>query len=171
MAHSVRVHRAGLAVVALASVLLLTGCNPGGGAAESYSGLPVSDSAAAAEGEGGEAEGEGESAGHAGDAVHIDEEALAEGKPQVTWLNEGTQIALVMGGSSSCPPVGEQIRVLDEAGDGNRVAIDLVQRPEDEICTADFVPHTTVFWTPTYVTTTEPLEVEVAGNTVTVPVK
>jgi hypothetical protein len=35
----------------------------------------------------------------------------------------------------------------------------------------DFVPHTTVFWTPTDVTTTEPLTVEVAGTTVTVPIK
>jgi hypothetical protein len=46
-----------------------------------------------------------------------------------------------------------------------------VQRPEDEICTADFVPHTTLFWTPTDVSTTEPLTVEVSGYEITVPIK
>ena len=76
-----------------------------------------------------------------------------------------------MYGSSTCPTVGKEIRVLEKAGEGNRVAIDLVQRPEDEICTADFVPHTTLFWTPVDVTTTEPLVVEVAGSEVQVPIK
>lgn len=165
MAHSVRV-RAGLAVAALASVFLLAAC-ASGTAAESYSGLPVSDGAGAPEGHGTEG-GEGEEGGEAGEGA-IDEELLNE--PQVVWLREGAQLALVIGGSSSCPSVGERIRVLDEAGEGNRVAIDLVERPEDEVCTMDFVPHTTVFWTPADVTTTEPLTVEVAGTTVTVPIK
>jgi len=171
MAHSVRVRRAGLAAAALASVLLLTACNPGGGPAEDYTGLPVSDEEAAVEGEAGEAEGEGEVEGEAElPAGAIDEEALGEG-PQVVWLEQGGQLALVIGGSSSCPSVGREIRVLDKAGEGNRVAIDLVERPDDEVCTMDFVPHTTVFWTPTEVTTTEELLVEVAGTTVTVPIK
>ena len=67
--------------------------------------------------------------------------------------------------------MGEEIRVLEEADEGNRVAIDLVQRPDDEACTMDFVPHTTLFWTPYDVTTTEPLVVEVAGYEITVPLK
>ncbi len=170
MAHSVRVRRAGLAVAALASVFLLAAC-ASGAAAENYSGLPVSDGAGAAEGgegESGETEG-GEGGEEAGEGA-IDEEALGE-EPQVVWLREGAQLAVVIGGSSSCPSVGERIRVLEKADQGNRVAIDLVERPEDEVCTMDFVPHTTVFWTPTDVTTTEPLTVEVAGTTVTVPIK
>jgi hypothetical protein len=170
MAHSVRVRRAGLAVAALASVFFLAAC-ASGAPTENYSGLPVSDEEAAAEGEAGEGEGEGEVEGEAEvPAGAIDEEALGEG-PQVVWLEEGAQLALVIGGSSTCPSVGEKIRVLDKAGEGNRVAIDLVERPEDEVCTMDFVPHTTVFWTPTDVTTTEPLTVDVAGTSVTVPIK
>jgi hypothetical protein len=50
------------------------------------------------------------------------------------------------------------------------VAIDLTERPEEEVCTMDFVPHTTVFWTPLKVTN-EPLKVEVGDSAVTVPVK
>lgn len=164
MAHSVRVRRAGLAAAALASVLLLAACNPGGAPAESFTGLPVTDHAGTpAEGD------EGDDGAGAGDD-HSLEEAVQEG-PQVVWLRQGAQLALVVGGSSSCPTVGERIRVLDEAGEGNRVAIELVERPEGEICTMDFVPHTTVFWTPTDVTTTEPLVVEVAGESITVPIK
>lgn len=171
MAHSVRVRRAGLAVAALVSVFLLSACASGAGPAEDYSGLPVSDEQAAAEGEAGEAEGESEVEGEAElPAGAIDEEALGEG-PQVVWLEEGAQLALVIGGSSTCPSVGRELRVLDKADEGNRVAIDLVERPEDEVCTMDFVPHTTVFWTPYDVTTTKPLTVEVAGTTVTVPIK
>lgn len=170
MAHSVRVRRAGLAVAALTSVFLLAAC-ASTGPTEDYSGLPVSDEEAAAEGEAGEAEGESEVEGEAElPAGAIDEEALGDG-PQVVWLEEGAQLALVIGGSSTCPSVGRDIRVLDKADEGNRVAIDLVERPEDEVCTMDFVPHTTVFWTPYDVTTTKPLTVEVDGTTVTVPIK
>ena len=57
------------------------------------------------------------------------------------------------------------------AGEGNRVAIDVVKRPENEACTMDLAPHTTLFWTPVEVTTTEPLTVEVLGTEVEVPIK
>ena len=147
MAPSVRLRRVGLAAVALASVFLLSACNPSGNAAGNFSGLPVAEE---------EVE---------GPAFEESEE------PQVAWWEEGGQLALVIYGSSTCPSVGQEIRVLEPAGEGNRVAIDLVQRPEDEVCTMDFVPHTTLFWTPVEVTTTEPLIVEVAGFDVEVPIK
>lgn len=133
----------------MASVFLLSACNPGGGAIENYSGLPVSDYAGDAEGNEGAPE----------DAV------------SAAWQQQGGKIAVTIPGSSTCPVVGSNIRVLDKAGEGNRVAVDVVERDENEACTMDLVPHTTVFWTPVTVTTTEELVVEVAGESVTVPVK
>ena len=153
--------------VVLASVLLLSGCNPPGAPAENFSGLPVADEAAPIDVD-------PESGGEENDASEEVEEGAPfeeSESPQVVWWEQGGQLALVIYGSSTCPSVGRDIRVLDKAGEGNRVAIDLVERPDDEICTMDFVPHTTLFWTPVSVTTTEPLEVEVAGTSVTVPIK
>lgn len=146
---SVLLRRAGFAAAAVASVFLLSACNPGGGAIENYSGLPVSDYAGDAEGNEGAPE----------DAV------------SAAWQQQGGKIAVTIPGSSTCPVVGSNIRVLDKAGEGNRVAVDVVERDENEACTMDLVPHTTVFWTPVTVTTTEELVVEVAGESVTVPVK
>jgi hypothetical protein len=167
MAPSVRLRRVGLAAVALASVFLLSGCNPSGQAAENFSGLPVAEEAAPVDVD-------PESGGEIDDPAEEEVEGPAweeSDQPQVAWWEEGGQLALVIYGSSTCPTVGEQIRVLEPAGEGNRVAIDLVQRPDDEVCTMDFVPHSTIFWTPTEVTTTEPLVVEVAGFDVEVPIK
>jgi len=167
MAPSVRLRRVGLAAVALASVFLLSGCNPSGNAAGNYPGLPVAEEAVPIDVD-------PESGGETDDVSEEEVEGPTfeeSDEPQVAWWEQGGQIVLVTYGSSSCPMVGEQIRVLEPAGEGNRVAIDLVQRPENEICTMDFVPHTTVFWTPVEVTTTEPLIVEVAGFEVEVPIK
>jgi hypothetical protein len=167
MAPSVRLRRVGLAAVALASVFLLSGCNPSGQAAENFSGLPVAEEAAPVDVD-------PESGGEIDDPAEEEVEGPAweeSDQPQVAWWEEGGQLALVVYGSSTCPTVGQEIRVLEPAGEGNRVAIDLVQRPDDEVCTMDFVPHTTIFWTPVEVTTTEPLVVEVAGFDVEVPIK
>jgi hypothetical protein len=153
--------------VALASVFLLSGCNPSGQAAENFSGLPVAEEAAPVDVD-------PESGGEIDDPAEEEVEGPAweeSDQPQVAWWEEGGQLALVVYGSSTCPTVGQGIRVLEPAGEGNRVAIDLVQRPDDEVCTMDFVPHTTIFWTPVEVTTTEPLVVEVAGFDVEVPIK
>lgn len=145
---SLLVRRAGFAAAAVASVFLLSACNPGGGAIENYSGTPVSDHAGDAEGNTGSHDG-----------------------AQAVWLMQGAQLAVTVPGSSTCPVVGSNIRVLDKKHEGNRVAIDVVQRDENEACTMDSVPHTTVFWTPVDVTTTEKLVVEVSGQSITVPVK
>lgn len=151
----VRARRAGFAAAAaLASVLLLAACGPGAGPIENYTGEPVSDHPGDAEGNTETEPGEEPSEGLA-----------------AAWLQQGGRLAVTIWGSSTCPSVGREIRVIDPAGEGNRVAVDLVQRPEDEVCTMDYVPHTTVFWTPLDVTTTEPLVVEVAGQSVEVPIK
>ena len=39
------------------------------------------------------------------------------------------------------------------------------------VCTMDFVPHTTIFGTPENTTTTQPLNVDVNGEEIVVPVK
>jgi hypothetical protein len=170
MATTERVRRAGLAVAALASVLLLSACTASGDAAENFPGRPVLEEAEPVD-----VGGEGDVAGDVGSEEEEAEEAVdpmePNDTPEVVWWEEGAQLALTISGSSSCPVVGEKIRTLDEAGKGNRVAIDLVQRDENEVCTMDFVPHTTLFWTPADVTTTEPLVVEVFGTEVTVPIK
>lgn len=163
----VRVRRVGLLAVALASVFLLSACNPPGSPAENFAGLPVADEAAPI----------GDDAEEGGDESDAPEEELEgepfdeNGEPNVVWWEEGGQLALVVYGSSTCPVVGENIRVLDKAGEGNRVAIDVVKRAENEVCTMDLVPHTTLFWTPVEVTTTEPLIVDVIGTEVEVPIK
>jgi hypothetical protein len=167
MATMVRARRVGLMAAALASVFLLSGCNPSGNPAEDFPGVPVAD----------EADPIGvdpEEGGEESDASEEEEEGEPfneDGDPNVVWWEQGGQLALVVWGSSTCPVVGERISVIDPAGEGNRVAIDVVKRAEDEACTMDLVPHTTVFWTPTEVTTTEPLVVEVLGTEVEVPVK
>ncbi|MDQ0576482.1 hypothetical protein [Agromyces albus] len=150
MAPSVGFRRAGFAAVALASVFLLAACAASGSPAEHYAGLPVSEH----QEEGGHEEPENE-----------------EGEPVAAWVGQGAQLAVTIWGSSSCPQVGRNITVVEPAGEGNTVAIDLVERPEDEVCTMDLAPYTTVFWTPVDVTTTEPLRVEVGDSAVTVPVK
>jgi hypothetical protein len=160
MAPSLRLRRAGLLALAVSSVFLLSACNPPSGAAENFPGVPTEGDADVVDVDSGHDE--------AGDTHEI---PSSEEGPVVVWWADGGQLALIVSGSSTCPVVGDQIRVLEPAGEGNRVAIDLVVRPDDEICTMDFVPHTTLFWTPTTVTTTEPLFVEVAGEEIEVPVK
>jgi hypothetical protein len=160
MAPSLRLRRAGLLALAVSSVFLLSACNPPAGAAENFPGVPTEADADVVDVDSG--------TDPAGDTEEI---PSSEDGPVAVWWADGGQLALIVSGSSTCPVVGEQIRVLEPAGEGNRVAIDLVERPADEVCTMDFVPHTTLFWTPVTVTTTEPLIVEVADTEITVPVK
>ena len=89
---------------------------------------------------------------------------------QAFWLHEGTQIAITISGSSTCPYIVKGIDVLEPAGEGNRIAAD-VPPLGNEPCTMDYVPHTTVFSTPGRITTTEPLTIEVGEQTVVLPVK
>ncbi|MFF2371854.1 hypothetical protein [Agromyces sp. NPDC058110] len=151
MHSSLTLRRAGLAAVAVASVFLLSACNPSPRPIENFSGEPVSD--------------------HEGDAEgHTDESAADEGL-SATWLQQGGQIAITISGSSTCPVVGTRINVVDRAGEGNRVSVDVEGPADDEVCTMDFVPHTTVFWSPVFVTDTEPLVVEVGEQSYTLAIK
>ena len=170
MAPSARLRRSGLIAVALSTLFLLSACTPPGGAAEDFPGRPVPEEATAVDVEAGPDEAsvggsEGEEAEEEEDPREPNDE------PIVVWWADGGQLALTISGSSGCPMVGNEIRVLEPAGEGNRVALSLVEYPENQVCTADFVPHTTLFWTPYDVTTTEPLFVEVMDTEIEVPVK
>ena len=135
-----------LTVATLAAAFALTGCTVTG-PTENFSGLP--------------------------DEEHIvtESEGGIDSPVQAFWLHEGAQIGVSISGSSSCPVIGSQIIVVDPAGEGNTVEITTVPQAEDKICTMDFVPHTSVFWTPDFVTTTEPLTIRVGDQEVELPIK
>lgn len=85
---------------------------------------------------------------------------LSETDNYATWLNDGDSIAVVLFGSSTCPKVGRTMTV--RASNSLRVEIDPI--PSDKVCTADLVPHTTVWNTPSEVTTTSNVTIEVEGS-------
>lgn len=172
MAPHVDVRRLPLAAAALASVLLLAGCAPGSGPVEDFAGLPVAEEEVEAEGEG-EAEETDEGGPTEDEADEEDAEEAPEptgDEPVVQYLNDGGRLAITIWGSSTCPVVPSELRVTAEAGEGNAVEA-VLPEPPDRPCTMDYTPHTTVFSTPADVTTTEPLEVTVGEQTVTVPIK
>mgnify|MGYP001807783535 CR=1 FL=1 len=90
---------------------------------------------------------------------------------QAFWLQEGSQIAVSIPGSSGCPVIGSDIKVLKPRGEGNSVEIVTVPIPDDTICTMDLVPHTSVFWTPANITTTEPVSILVDGQEIELETK
>ena len=133
-----------VSIAALAAAFLLTGCTVTGATA-SFAGVP--------------------------DEHDVSQESEADDSGlQAFWVEDGSAVAIAISGSSTCPVVGTRINVVSPAGDGNTISIDTAPLP-DRPCTMDFVPHTTVFWTPNTVTTAEPLVVQVGDRTVTLPVK
>lgn len=90
---------------------------------------------------------------------------------QAFWLHEGTEVAIAIWGSSTCPVEGTAIHIVKPAGEGNVVSVDVRPVGDEKICTRDYVPTTTVFYTPGRITTTEPLTIKVNGSQVVLPVK
>jgi hypothetical protein len=134
-----------LAIPALAFALVLTGCTLPG-PSSNFPGLP--------------------------DEEQIAQESEADDSGiQAFWLEEGDSIAIAISGSSTCPVIGSRLNVIEQAGEGNIVEVKPEAQPADQVCTMDFVPHTTTFPTPNDVTTTEPLVVRVGDKEVTVPIK
>ena len=104
-------------VAALATVAVLAGCS-------SAPGRPLED--------------------YAGEPKGVDAPASsAGGAAWAAWLEDGTQFAIVLYGSSSCPP---KVQNVSATGDATITAT-LAPAPGG-ICTHDYVPHTTVFATP-----------------------
>ena len=143
MATTVR-NRFVIATVVAASALLLTGCAP-------VPNTPTADFPGFPEG------------------VDVESDAPT-GEPQAAWIGIGNKIAITIFGSSTCPFVGSAIHVEKQAGEGNAVSIEVPPLPEQP-CTMDLVPHTTEFWTPQDVTTTEPLEITVLEQTIVLSTK
>jgi hypothetical protein len=175
MAEGSLVKRLSFAALAAASVLLLAACAPIGNApVANYQGVPDLGAPAPA----GEESDEGGSLSADDEVPEVPEpegeqrDLAAEvmDGPVAAWLEEGAQLAVSIGGSSTCPYIGSAIHVIEGEGEGNTVRIDIEPLP-DRPCTMDFVPHTTVFWTPMDVSTTVPLTVQVMDQEITVPVK
>ena len=153
MEQRLRGRHVGALLVALGA-LSLSGCaSPT--SIEDFSGLPTIP--VAAEGEGAEPE--------------LEQVDVPEGETSVVYLDYGDRLALVTWGSSTCPIVGTDIVVVEDASSGNSVRIETNEIPADAVCTSDFVPHTTIFGTPENTTTTKPLNVDVNGEEIVVPVK
>ncbi|MFK4728776.1 hypothetical protein ROT00_03730 [Agromyces mediolanus] len=148
MVSSTGIRRASLAAAALASVFLLSACAPGTSPVENFPGLPESEH------------------GEAGHETGGEESAL-----QAQWLELGGKLAVTTFGSSTCPIIGTDIKVIEPAGEGNTVEIVVPEQDETKPCTMDYVPHTTVFWTPMNVTTTEKLTVRLGEQQFVLPIK
>lgn len=111
----------------------------------------------------------------------VGETATSDAGISASWFVRGAEIAITTWGSSTCPVSGNWIHVVKPRGEGNTVSIDLNPiafdgpAPDgpapDGGCTADRVPHTTLFYTPGAVTTTEPLRILIAGEVLVLPIK
>ncbi|MRG60152.1 hypothetical protein GE115_09760 [Agromyces sp. CFH 90414] len=152
---STSIRRAVLASVALASVFVLAACAPPKSVAETFPGEPVIEHAVEEDEE----------------AAEESEEHAVEGETSAVWLGQGGQFAVTTWGSSTCPVVGTDLRVLEPAGQGNAVEIITKQYPDDQVCTMDLVPYTSVFWTPMNIAPTEVFTVHIDGTEIEVPVK
>lgn len=141
MATSARNRRFVLATVVAASALLLTGCAAIGN-------TPTGNFAGAPE----------------------NAELHEEGTPVASWQQFGQKIAITTFGSSTCPLIGSTINVVKKAEDGNEVRVDFAPLP-DRPCTMDLVPHTTEFWTPENITTTQPLTIQLLDQTIELDIK
>jgi hypothetical protein len=170
---------AGAAVLLVGAAATLTGC-ASNAAITDYAGVPVvrvletrEVTAGGSEGDGDQEAGEVEGAledeqGGAQDVRFVEQELEVEpGQAAATYLENGVKLAVVLWGSSTCPPVGERMHVLPD--EPNAVRIDLREIPQDRPCTMDLVPHTTVFGTKT--STVEPLVIHVGDETIELPVK
>lgn len=104
---------------------------------------------------------------YAGEPKGVDAPASsAGGASWAAWLDDGAQFAIVLYGSSTCPPTVDHIR----AGGDATITATLAPAPGG-ICTHDFVPHTTVFTTPQGTTKTSEVSVELPDQTLTLPAR
>lgn len=90
----------------------------------------------------------------------------AGGASWAAWLNGGAQFAIVLYGSSSCPPKVANIAATDD----HTITATLAPAPGG-ICTRDYAPHTTVFTTPDRITKTAQVSVVLPDATLTLPAR
>jgi len=89
----------------------------------------------------------------------------AGGAPWAAWLEGGDELAVTLYGSSGCPPVVESLDVSKD----NAVDVRVKKYPADRACTMDYVPHTTVFRTPSELDRGAPVEFTADDLTFTLP--
>ena len=88
----------------------------------------------------------------------------AGGAAYAVWLKSGAQFAIVLYGSSTCPPTIATVETV--------ASNQLKATPAPitgSVCTQDYVPHTTVFATPSSVTTTSDVTIKLPDSTLTLP--
>ena len=159
--------RHGGALLAVLAALALAGCaSPT--EIEDFAGVPLLPVAAEPTDEEPADEAEAEAGEAEAELVELE---VSEGEPAAVYLDYGDRLAIVLWGSSTCPPVGESIEVLEDQHSGNSVRVHVAELPADAVCTADLVPHTTVFGTPENITTTQPLRIDVDGQEIVLPIK
>ncbi|MFF1879736.1 hypothetical protein [Leifsonia sp. NPDC058230] len=88
----------------------------------------------------------------------------AGGAAFAVWLKDGGQFAIALYGSSSCPPKVASVSVAAS----NQLVATLAPAPGG-MCTRDYVPHTTVFATPSGITTTSDVSIKLPDTTLTLP--
>lgn len=102
---------------------------------------------------------------YAGEPKGVDAPASsAGGAAWAAWMQSGKQFAIVLYGSSSCPPKVASVSVTQS----NQLKATLEPAPGG-ICTRDYVPHTTIFDTPSGVTTTSDVSITLPDATLTLP--
>lgn len=75
------------------------------------------------------------------------------------WLDNGRMIGLVTEGSSTCIPTAGEVEYADGVLD-----VQLVDQPDDAVCTMDLVPRATLVALPEGVDPTQELEIRVSGD-------
>jgi len=88
----------------------------------------------------------------------------AGGAAWAVWMKDGDRFAIVLYGSSTCPPTVASVSVTAS----NQLKAMLEPAPGG-VCTRDYVPHTTIFETPSGVTTTSDVTITLPDTTLTLP--
>lgn len=102
---------------------------------------------------------------YAGEPKGIDAPASsAGGASWAAWLDGGERFAIVLYGSSSCPP-----KVANVSATANDTITATLAPAPGGICTRDYVPHTTVFTTPDRIAKSAEVSVVLPDSTLTLP--
>jgi hypothetical protein len=88
----------------------------------------------------------------------------AGGAPFSVWLKDGAQFTVTAYGSSGCPPIGTKFAVT-----GSNAITVAIKEYKGKVCTMDYVPHTTVFATPTELDPHKDVKVTVQDVRFTLP--
>jgi len=88
----------------------------------------------------------------------------AGGAAYAVWMQQGERFAIALYGSSTCPPKIASVSVVAS----NQLKATLEPAPGG-ICTRDYVPFTNVFDTPSGITTTSDVSIDLPDATLTLP--